>query len=163
MTKQAHLFSNGKENPTYVAKGPIFDNRRRSYPPGKYIAIIAITGAIGISITTYFVFQGSFRSPHPITQSTNISQLVIRNDNQTKLARRAIASYLEQHIDVALSNAQKLFIETSLAQARKNSRLQVGTSVEFSMTEIESLIEKSKDLTAIQIKAWSDLAKNVKF
>lgn len=146
---------------SYIAKGPTFDNKYLRSSKAKYLAglIIILTFATALFIR----FKNAQENTQPIDQSATISQTVVRNDSHTKLARRAVAEYLKSHSDLSLSNGQKLFIETSLVQFRRGSRLTVGSSVEFSIIEIESLIEKSKNLTPLQIQKWSVLARFVKF
>ncbi len=148
----------------FVSKGPIFDNKYLHHYSKRDYLIVGLILAMTIGITTYFLVSRSSR-PTAWTESKSevISQTIQSKDNQTKLARRAIAEYLKSNTELTLSDAQKLFIETSIAQAHKGTRLQVGATVEFQISEIESLIEKSNNLTATQIKAWSDRARYIRF
>jgi hypothetical protein len=76
-----------------------------------------------------------------------------KGDSQTKLARRALADFLEKNPDSALTAEHKIYIEDYL---RKNSghkgRTFVGTSVEFSKDLIKDAISKSKNLNENQLK-----------
>ncbi len=155
--KQVNLFPEKGEN--YVAKGPIFD--RQAHSGKRYLLIVAIVAIVGIA--GFFGIKRWSRTPSPVNQPATISQTVMINDSQTKLARQALATYLGQQPDITLSNAQKLFIETTLAQAHKIPHLTVGSSVEFQISEIASLITQSQNLTASQIQKWSELARGVKF
>jgi hypothetical protein len=76
-----------------------------------------------------------------------------KGDSQTKLARRALANYLEKSPDSSLTPEHKIYIEDYL---RKNvpqkGRVHVGTSVEFGKDLIQNAISKSKTLNDSQLK-----------
>ena len=76
-----------------------------------------------------------------------------KGDGTTKLARKALADYLEKNPDSSLTPEHKIYIEDYL---RKNvghkGKVQIGTSVEFSKSLIGDAISKSKNLTAGQLK-----------
>jgi hypothetical protein len=76
-----------------------------------------------------------------------------RGDGTTKLARRALANYLEKNPDSALTAEHKIYIEDFL---RKNvspkGRVTVGQSVEFSKDLIQKAISGSKNLNERQLK-----------
>jgi hypothetical protein len=76
-----------------------------------------------------------------------------KGDSQTKLARRALADFLEKNPDSALTAEHKIYIEDYL---RKNSgnkgKVFVGTSVEFSKDLLRDAISKSKNLNDNQLK-----------
>jgi len=76
-----------------------------------------------------------------------------RGDSATRLARRALANYLEKNPDSALTPEHKIFIEDYLV---KNSgykgRVTVGSSVEFQKDLIQKAIAQSKNLSAGQLK-----------
>jgi len=76
-----------------------------------------------------------------------------RGDSTTRLARRALANYLEKNPDSALTPDHKIFIEDYLV---KNSgykgRVTVGSSVEFQKDLIQKAIAQSKNLSAGQLK-----------
>lgn len=146
---------------TYIAKGPTFDNKYLHSSKAKYLAVAVVLGTFATALFIRFYPQ---ETQEPIQQTAVISQTVVRNDNQTLLARRAISEYLATHPEVKLSNGVRLFLETSLAQSRRGSaRLTVGSTVEFPLSEIESLIEKSKTLSPIQLRKWENLAKKIRF
>jgi hypothetical protein len=76
-----------------------------------------------------------------------------RGDGTTKLARRALANYLEKNPDSALTPEHKIYIEDFL---RKNishkGRVTMGQSVEFSKDLIQKAIGSSKNLNERQLK-----------
>jgi hypothetical protein len=76
-----------------------------------------------------------------------------KGDSQTRLARRALANYLEKNPDSGLTAEHKIYIEDFL---RKNSgskgHVRIGTSVEFSKDLIGRAIGSSKKLNDKQLK-----------
>jgi hypothetical protein len=76
-----------------------------------------------------------------------------KGDSTTKLARKALADYLEKNPDSSLTPEHKIYIEDYL---RKNvshkGGVHIGTSVEFSKSLISDAISKSKNLTDGQLK-----------
>lgn len=76
-----------------------------------------------------------------------------KGDSQTKLARRALANYLEKNTDSSLTPEHKIYIEDYL---RKNSpqkgKVHVGTSMEFEKDLIQNAITKAKTLNDNQLK-----------
>ncbi len=76
-----------------------------------------------------------------------------KGDSLTRLARKALADYLEKNPDSSLSPEHKIYIEDYL---RKNiayqGRVFVGTTVEFSKSLIGDAIGKSKNLNENQLK-----------
>ncbi len=154
--KQTDLF--GENNEIYVAKGPIFDKRYLRYPSKKYLIIVAI---LAVGIVGFFIFKGLSRHASVSLsrdQDQIISQTVVHGDSYTKLARQAMAKYLESKPKLSLSSPQQLFIETSLAQKYKSSPLRVGSNIEFQTADIEYLVFQSQNLTATQLQKWSNLA-----
>lgn len=75
-----------------------------------------------------------------------------KGDGSTKLARRALANYLEKNPDSSLTAEHKIYIEDYL---RKNAgfkgRVHVGTSIEFSKDLVKQAVEKSKTLNDRQL------------
>jgi hypothetical protein len=75
-----------------------------------------------------------------------------KGDGTTRLARKALADYLEKNPDSSLTPEHKIYIEDYL---RKNvghkGGVRIGTSVEFSKSLIADSISKSKNLTAGQL------------
>ena len=73
-------------------------------------------------------------------------------DSATKLARKALADYLEKNADSNLTPEHKIYIEDYL---RKNvghtGGVHIGTSIEFSKSLISDAISKSKNLSAGQL------------
>ncbi|MFZ2976108.1 MAG: hypothetical protein WA055_05785 [Candidatus Moraniibacteriota bacterium] len=84
---------------------------------------------------------------------SSLIETAIKGDSQTKLARRALADFLEKNPDSALTAEHKIYIEDYL---RKNSghrgKVSVGTSIEFSKDLIKDAISKSKNLNENQLK-----------
>jgi hypothetical protein len=76
-----------------------------------------------------------------------------KGDGTTRLARRALANYLEKNPDSSLTAEHKIYIEDYL---RKNSgfkgRVHIGTSVEFSKDLVKQAVEKSKTLNERQLQ-----------
>lgn len=75
-----------------------------------------------------------------------------KGDSTTKLARRALANYLEKTPDASLTAEHKIYIEDFLRRQVKNGRLGVGESREFTKDTIAKAVEKSKALNAGQLK-----------
>jgi hypothetical protein len=99
--------------------------------------------------------QENMTSSTATSQETDKSfvETAARGDGTTKLARRALANYLEKNPDSALTPEHKIYIEDYL---RKNAsfkgRVSIGTSVEFSKDLINQAISKSKSLNQNQLK-----------
>lgn len=76
-----------------------------------------------------------------------------KGDGLTKLARKALADYLEKNPDSSLTPEHKIYIEDYL---RKNvghkGGVRIGTSVEFSKSLIGDAIAKSKNLNERQLQ-----------
>ncbi|OGI26403.1 MAG: hypothetical protein A3J76_00315 [Candidatus Moranbacteria bacterium RBG_13_45_13] len=75
-----------------------------------------------------------------------------RGDSTTKLARRALANYLEKSPDATLTAEHKIYIEDFLRRQVKDGRLKVGESREFTKDIIANAIQKSKGLNEKQLK-----------
>lgn len=76
-----------------------------------------------------------------------------KGDSQTKLARVALANFLEKNPDSSLTAEHKIYIEDYLRKnVHFNKRVYVGTSIEFSKSLIKKSIAKSKTLTSNQLK-----------
>lgn len=75
-----------------------------------------------------------------------------RGDGTTRLARRALANYLEKNPDSALTKEHKIYIEDYLRKNISTKKVSVGTSVEFSKDLIQKAVEKSKSLNEKQLK-----------
>lgn len=80
-------------------------------------------------------------------------ETAVKGDGLTRLARRALANYLEKNPDSSLTAEHKIYVEDYL---RKNvpqkGRILVGTSVEFSKSAISEAISKSKNLNDRQLQ-----------
>ncbi|MFA6047597.1 MAG: hypothetical protein WCV59_00645 [Parcubacteria group bacterium] len=76
-----------------------------------------------------------------------------RGDGTTKLARRALANYLEKNPDSALTAEHKIYIEDYLRKrVAKKGTVRIGTSVEFEKGLIQEAISKSKNLNDKQLQ-----------
>ncbi len=89
------------------------------------------------------------------SQETEASfvETAVKGDGTTRLARRALANYLEKNPDSTLTPEHKIYIEDYLRKkvAHKGS-VRVGTSVEFGKNLIQEAISKSKNLNENQLK-----------
>jgi hypothetical protein len=83
---------------------------------------------------------------------TSFIETAARGDGMTKLARRALANYLEKNPDSALTAEHKIYIEDYLRKNVAKKSVRVGTSAEFSKDLIQGAISKSKNLNANQLQ-----------
>lgn len=91
----------------------------------------------------------------PASQETNNSfiETAGKGDGSTKLARRALANYLEKNPDSALTAEHKIFIEDYLRKKVGNKGgVKIGTTAEFSKDLIQEAVNKSKNLNERQLK-----------
>jgi carboxypeptidase C (cathepsin A) len=88
------------------------------------------------------------------SKETEVSfqETAAKGDSTTKLARRALANYLEKNADSTLTAEHKVYIEDYLRRQVSNGRLKVGETKEFSKDMIAKAIEKSKGLNENQLK-----------
>jgi hypothetical protein len=84
-----------------------------------------------------------------------------KGDSTTKMARRALANYLEKNPDSSLTAEHKIYIEDMLRREVKDGRLRVGESREFSKNAIANAVEKSKTLSESQLKNLQKYANRV--
>jgi hypothetical protein len=76
-----------------------------------------------------------------------------KGDSQTKLARRALANYLEKSSDSSLTAEHKIYIEDYLRKkVAHKGRVLVGTSVEFDKNLIQNAIAQAKNLNQRQLQ-----------
>jgi hypothetical protein len=76
-----------------------------------------------------------------------------KGDGTTRLARRALANYLEKNPDSELTPEHKIYIEDYLRKhAGFKGKVSIGTSVEFSKELVSEAITKSKTLNDSQLK-----------
>ncbi len=84
--------------------------------------------------------------------SESFIETAAKGDSKTKLARRALADYLEKNPDASITKEQKIYIEDYL---RKNvsteGGVKIGTTMEFSKSLIQDAISRSKDLNENQL------------
>jgi hypothetical protein len=80
-------------------------------------------------------------------------ETAVAGDSKTKLARKALANYLEKNPDSALTAEHKIYIEDYMRKhVQHNDRVTIGTSVEFSKDLIKSAVESSKSLNERQLQ-----------
>jgi len=102
--------------------------------------------------------------PAPTTSQETESAFVetaAKGDGSTKLARRALANYLEKNPDAGLTAEHKIYIEDFLRRQVKNGNLKVGETREFSKDAIAKAIEKSKGLNERQLENLKQFSKKV--
>lgn len=75
-----------------------------------------------------------------------------KGDSMTRLARRALANYLEKNPDSTLTPEHKIYIEDYLRKNIPPQRVFIGTSLEFSKDLIQKAIANSKNLNEKQLK-----------
>lgn len=76
-----------------------------------------------------------------------------KGDGTTKLARKALANYLEKNPDSALAPEHKIYIEDYLRKkVAHTGSVRVGTSVEFGKDLIQEAVTKAKTLNENQLK-----------
>lgn len=95
------------------------------------------------------------KSPIQISQETENSfvQTAIKGDSQTKLARKALANFLEKNPDSSLTAEHKIYVEDYLRKkVQFNKRVAIGTSIEFQKSLLEEAVAKSKNLNENQLK-----------
>jgi len=79
-------------------------------------------------------------------------ETAVKGDGTTKLARRALANYLEKNPDSTLTAEHKIYIEDYLRKNVPQKRVFVGTSVEFSKSAIQNAVTQSKNLNEKQLQ-----------
>ena len=79
-------------------------------------------------------------------------ETAVKGDSTTKLARRALANYLEKNPDATITAEHKIYIEDFLRRQVPNHRISIGESREFTKDMIAKAIEKSKGLSDKQLK-----------
>jgi hypothetical protein len=92
---------------------------------------------------------------------SSFMETAAKGDGTTKLARRALANYLEKNTDTSLSAEHKIFIEDYLRRQVSNGKLKIGDTREFSKDMIAKAIEKSKGLNDKQLKNLQKYAQKV--
>ena len=75
-----------------------------------------------------------------------------KGDSETKLARRALADYLEKNPDSTLTAEHKVYIEDYLRKNVPSQRISIGTSVEFSKGLLQQAVAASKNLNSRQLQ-----------
>lgn len=89
-------------------------------------------------------------------------ETAIKGDSATRLARRALADYLEKNPDSSLSKEHKIYIEDYLRKhVGHQGPVRVGTSVGFSKSLIQEAIGKSKQLNERQLANLTKYAARV--
>jgi cellulose synthase/poly-beta-1,6-N-acetylglucosamine synthase-like glycosyltransferase len=75
-------------------------------------------------------------------------------DGVTQLARKGVEAYIKDN-NVTLSDAQKVFVETTLKNIYYKKELDIGEEISFESSVIADTISKANALTPAQINAWS--------
>lgn len=94
-------------------------------------------------------------TPVVTSQETENSfiETAVKGDSLTKLARKALADYLEKNPDSSLTAEHKIYIEDYLRKnASHQGKVVVGTSVEFSKSLVNDAINLSKNLNERQLQ-----------
>jgi cytoskeletal protein RodZ len=103
-------------------------------------------------------------APQPQTSQetgTSFVETAAKGDGSTKLARRALANYLEKNPDSSLTAEHKIYIEDILRRQVSDGHLKIGDKREFSKDMIANAIEKSKSLNNNQLKNLQKYAQRV--
>jgi hypothetical protein len=139
-----YSYSKRTEAPITSPESPI-ENNAEGVQPGEQAP--AQTGTPSINAP-----KGTSSVATRQETETSFIETAVKGDSQTKLARKALADYLEKNPDSSLTPEHKIYIEDFL---RKNiqfkGKVLVGTSVEFSKGLISNAITKSKTLNERQL------------
>lgn len=109
-------------------------------------------------------------APKPVEQvpaeasketESSFVETAVKGDSTTKLARRALANYLEKSPDTNLTAEHKIYIEDYMRRQVSNGHINIGESREFSKDLISKAIEKSKGLSGNQLKNLEKYSKKV--
>ena len=94
------------------------------------------------------------QKPAVASQETDNSfvETASKGDGMTRLARRALANYLEKNPDSALTAEHKIYIEDYLRKNVAKKGVRIGTTVEFSKNLIQNAVSKSKTLNERQLQ-----------
>ena len=147
--------------------GGIYSYSKRTATPEEQTKQTAITEELGSTseqgATTQQPSESGKITPEKSTGSTTTTQVTsqeteksfietaVKGDSSTKLARRALANYLEKNPDSALTPEHKIYIEDYLRKNVPKKSIRVGTSVEFSKDLVQNAISKSKNLNERQL------------
>lgn len=108
--------------------------------------------------------SGNVQAAQPQTSQetdTSFVETAAKGDGSTKLARKALANYLEKNPDASLTVEHKIYIEDLLRRQVSDGRLKIGDTREFSKDAIAKAIEKSKGLNEGQLKNLQKYAQRV--
>jgi hypothetical protein len=103
----------------------------------------------------------SVQSPTSQETENSFVETAAKGDGSTKLARRALANYLEKNPDSGLSAEHKIYVEDYLRRQVADGHLNIGDKREFSKDMIANAIQKSKELNEKQIKNLQKYAQRV--
>ena len=149
--------------------GGIYSYSKRTATPEEQTKQTAITEELGSTseqgATTQQPSESGKITPEKSTGSTTTTQVTsqeteksfietaVKGDSSTKLARRALANYLEKNPDSELTPEHKIYIEDYLRKhVSFKGKVFIGTSVEFSKELVKEAITKSKTLNDSQLK-----------
>lgn len=129
---------------------------------GKYFLKIVLPIIVVVAALTIILPKLNSGHKQETESPEVITQIVQIGDSRTKIARRALAEYLEAYPDDSLIPAQKVFIENKL-QSKLDKHPVAGTTVNFSLQDIQLVIAQAKTLSPTQLTKWADYAKLVRF
>lgn len=143
--------------------GGIYSYSKRSQSPSKDLASEEITqqnkeaaeGMVAGNETTTGTSAGEKQTVAAATSQETENSFIEtagKGDSMTRLARRALANYLEKNPDSTLTPEHKIYIEDYLRKNVPPQRVFVGTSLEFSKDLIQKAISNSKNLNDRQLK-----------
>lgn len=175
MEKQPILLNQPQEK--QLPSGPVFESgpgwgARIKNWLGRNFTKFILPAIILVLIIYGFWTKKQNNSPEPSVNSTlsitanndtSIAQTVQRGDSPTIVARRALSEYLQKLPNENLTPGQKIFIEDELRKTINPASFKVGAVIEFETKTIDSLIERSKNLTKRQLDQWENYARKVKF
>ncbi len=93
-------------------------------------------------------------APEEVSRETDTAfvETAVAGDSVTKLARRALANYLEKSPEPQLTAEHKVYIEDYLRRQVEDGFIKVGETRQFSKDMIAGAIEKSRGLNENQLK-----------
>ena len=92
---------------------------------------------------------------------TKITLKAMKGDGVTNLARKAIAEYSKDK-EMTLSKEQKIYAETVLKNKYYKHHLNTSQEIAFEISDLDDTIQKAKNLSEKEIKAWSKYTHLVK-
>lgn len=137
------------------------------------LALFAVVGAFAAAslaspVTTFAQDQGQPTDTNQTEEQNTdnaesaYSYVAQPGDSYTKIARKAVQTYgiIE---NVNLSQAGIVFAETHLTLDAGSPLLNIGQAVEIQKSDLEAVVERARDLSESQQKAWEFYVKFVDF